>query len=197
MTGCGLQYETASSYNGPPALQLHDDAGGAVQSTIRSLSGDLFDLTGASIFAWVNTYLAGDWVDAPTEEILRGELPGYENVGLFGYRDGALVASLSYFQPSGTTGDANIGDGFKGLDTLVFKLLQPNPTKVGQLLDFGEGLFFQGAEGLPKNEVWCDAYYCGALYGQITLEVSEPSPVPLPATLPLLLTGLLLLRRRL
>lgn len=185
---CGFKFLTSDSYE-EDAITLHDDYGGAAQSVVSNMNGFRFDLLTADVRAWSNAYMSGS---EPGDDY--NDVPGFtHNIGIYGYRGGAVVASLEYFQrdfddPKTLT----FGSDFTGLDTLIFRMFVPKGDAF--LIDFDPEF-----ETVPRNTLWCALYYCGGVsVGSLKVEVSDwaPATVPLPAGLPLLATALAALAAR-
>lgn len=180
-TESGFSYQNSSAYVESDEISLHDDSGGLLMSTFSSVGGSRFDVIDADINGYSRVYKTGNRKkpkdESKLDKWLFGRNQTYDNYGFYGYRDGVLVASLEgAINRSGQV--LNFGEEWRDLDHLVTRLLVPDALNI--LFDTIR----------KRRTLFCNEWCAGFQIDRLGLNVHTPvAPVPLPASLPLLLAG--------
>lgn len=193
----GFLYETTNYYWDPDTslIELHDDVG-PMQSTITSEHGRRFNFYGATIKGWNFVYFPNTPRPPliPDEEMADEQavydwaygnpFGDYVEISITGYRNGAQVAEWS--QKASDLLFAGkpyrFGPGFRNLDSVLVRYLQPP----NAFLAGWEGDLYYGDYAMDRPVCIDGDFYCG----EIRITSMTLSPVPLPATGLMLVSGL-------
>ncbi|MBS0124613.1 VPLPA-CTERM sorting domain-containing protein [Thetidibacter halocola] len=161
------------------------------QSEIKSVSGLRFDLISADLSAYSRYYRSGPTASPDPDNWVEywnwayHESLTYLNLAVFGYREGAVVASHEMSLESAA--QLRFQPTFRNLDSVAFVSRIPDAP-----------VLFWGPT--DPNQQYCDRYssnYACSMVriDEVTLRVRDGdlTPIPLPAGLPLALTSLGLL----
>lgn len=162
----GFNFQNSLEYLEGWWLNLHDDSGETTSSFTRS-DGLRFNMHGADLRGVSLLY------EVVAADIYKA-LPVYYS--LTGFREGQLVASVLQQVPVFEFSAQTWGNLFSNLDRFTISLLIPG------------GVSYMYGSSTPGDLV-CSDSWCGGLQVD-NLEYSLIAPVPLPASLPLLLAGL-------
>ena len=177
-------YSNYSSYEGPGSWAFHDDSGGMVKSSIKREDGQPFDALSMDFSGQNFAFQTGSQEKLEKEGEAGARKYTYGYVQLNGYRDGIPIVSETIFKnftshftfSSLFTGltklEVKLSDSFKNLGWSFFHEAPPRPNKI----------YCKDPGGWARG---CEVVRIDNLALRHT-----PSPVPLPAALPLLLAAL-------
>lgn len=177
----GFSFNNSAAYNVSEHIYLHDD-GGLTSSTFRRADGRHFSMLGALIRVGSNL----------KEVQSDGTLKAIQYLySLTGFRDGVQVASI--IQSSGSFGLQSWGNVFSDLTSFTISLLLP-PDRIKYAYSYSD-LIDGKLIWYPPGTVVCQEYCAFAHIDDVEYELA---PVPIPASMAMLLggLGLLAVRRR-
>lgn len=199
----GFSFQSSIAYAYGGRMYLHDDSG-VTRSLLKRDDHEPFSVHHADIGGYSLLYKAvsGASPDGELEYTLAGDLMHLALVPLYftvdGFRNGSLISSITSLVPTGDLSNIKFGSLFTDIDELAISLLLPDSR-----LKYAGDSGWPDDPGEPLLELPFDSggYYCWEWCGGLQidkLEYSTLAPVPLPASLTMLLAGLggLVLTRR-
>lgn len=187
----GYTYQTTDCYTAN-TINLHDDCG-ITQSIIERVDGGRFDAVEVGMLGYFRQYSTGSEpiTDECRDDYLceeswaKAQQHFWDNFQWSGFRDGELVALFAGMVLGSDV--FSFGDVFQDIDRLILEYVAPE-----------ESVTIWSPPYEP-TAYWCDEW-CGEIQVSYLVVSDRPiSPVPLPATGIVLLSGLgalAFLRRR-
>ncbi|MEO8410038.1 MAG: hypothetical protein ABI478_05660, partial [Propionivibrio sp.] len=181
-------------YSGRPGRLHLDDSGTSIADTVAFSTGGLFNAVSFDLPPYAPTQLYFEFSDpVDSSWIVVPGIP-YANVGVRGFRDGAVVAEDNFYSEAVTTYSFD-PLRFAGIDSLTISSQLPGLAE----LDAIEAELLIEYPGITDTYLRCFDRPCGH-FNIDNLSLEAVAAVPLPGSLPLIALGLVVLgiaRRRL